>query len=746
MNKLKAKSDSEESLYTHSKRVEELSLKLLKINTSDVNKYRDYEDVVRLSAFYHDIGKATTSFQKILNGDKPEEDNNGYLHNQVGAAIINNHLNVSNIIYICNIIYWHHGIRTRSKEEKYGDIYNDISDDDIERMCSIIREYTPEYYKEYEENGVSLSDYYHDGGKNSNFKTHELMFMRNIVVYSDRMVSKYPDMSIEELLGIYNSSMISGVSVPFISPEYYDKERVEIQEGIINDCSDNGTYVIKAPAGFGKTLLGLKWNRKNNKRCFWVCPRNSVAESVYESILSELEAHSDSQTKVELYITNEVKKSNWDVKNDELTSDIVVINIDSFLKQNFDNSHLDRGLNINTMDVIFDEYHELFGEDALFSLFVYIMKIRHNITKSNTLLLSATPGLTKEIANRLWGNFEGRSTIILPNDDNHYPAAHNKPYIINNEEINIEENHLFIHNSIANSQRKYLNITSDDKLLIHSKFEDETKKGKIDELYKMYGKESNVELKKAVSSAPIIQASFDISFNYLTESVSSPENTLQRIGRCNRWGEYNEALVCTFLSEDRGEEMAIQYDDGLRRRWYNKISKVFGRGITLDEIYSLYNKFINDNKNDILKYYNDKLDKSKENLKAIYPFKYTKGTKKKDRFGIGSNKLRNTSNGIFIIVKKDNGEWSDVFTDSNYRDGKYGEHTKIILNKIEEELLDDDRFSFEKKNNHQRKKITHNMLINNAQYSDQPLPVFKEDGFDIKYSDVLGIYNGKIFE
>ena len=75
--------------------------------------------------------------------------------------------------------------------------------------------------------------------------------------------------------------------------------------------------------------------------------------------------------------------------------------------------------------------------------------------------------------------------------------------------------------------------------LIHSKFEGDKRKEMFQFLHAVYGKETErIFGKTDIVGTHIIQAGLDISLANLSESVLSPESTLQRLGRLDRWWDY----------------------------------------------------------------------------------------------------------------------------------------------------------------------------------------------------------------
>ena len=186
--------------------------------------------------------------------------------------------------------------------------------------------------------------------------------------------------------------------------------------------------------------------------------------------------------------------------------------------------------------MIFDEYHELICEAPLFATFINLMKTRHIYTNSQTLLLSATPTLM----NFLWDVEDGKRTILLPNN---MDTVHNGDYqiTVGNNIIPMNSDSLTIFNSIRKAQEHRRNV---EGILIHSNFLNIDIQALTKQIYDIYGKINRYSINKPnVISAPIIQASMDISFNGINESVLSPEASLQRLGRNDRWGSLKKLNI-----------------------------------------------------------------------------------------------------------------------------------------------------------------------------------------------------------
>lgn len=639
---------------------------------------------IGMAALLHDIGKAYHKFQNyITNG--VESDTNNILHHQISwciSAIIFNHRKWDAML---NAIYWHHpsiidnkNSNTRGKIDAYT-IFKELTNEDISVIVDILNHYHQEYPNLFK-NNINISDitepslsistpgFFYDNSGITNDKSlnEDILIHRAILISSDRIASneQYDGLRILKNDVLYIQSLLTLEKDVIVVDEHpiYDNApdgRFSKQVEIINDIT-NCTTILKAPTGFGKTILGLLWSLRSKKKLLWVCPRNVVVETVYQSINEELtNLNLVDKLSIELYLTGQrIACNKLAEKLDEFNSDIIITNIDNFLSPFHKNKVMSRMYSIFNYDVVFDEFHEFIDSSPIFSLFVEVMNIRHNTIKSNTLLLSATP----HSINHLW-DVVGHRTAILPNADTHFKAVHNKPYTITIDTHTSNDvkkfdgltpNTLTIYNTIRNAQKHKKYNGSD--LIVHSDFLPLDKIEILGEINQIYGKRG-VGYKKSVVSAPIIQASMDISFQHLIESISSPEESMQRIGRCNRWGEYDDAtLHLIYYINNMSEKTyvrAIKCTDE-QSLWIKFLTDNISDTITLDQLYNLYNKF-NIQYNEIRR--NDirsKLNNSYAILAdKIFPTKWSgSGNAQGEAMLIKlSNNLRESKQGYFCIYK-----------------------------------------------------------------------------------------------
>jgi CRISPR-associated endonuclease/helicase Cas3 len=669
-------------------------------------------EVIRKAALLHDIGKCTTSFQKRLKNDNNDDEKATYRHNEVGWAFLSRYLNLPSkeLAIILDNVYWHHGIS--NKMSSYTDTDITINDKDVQTMLAYASNHIDsDKLSEKAYKPKKAPSYYLDDENNdeSSFNNMYRLLTRSCLITADRLASSIPSNTIsdEEIIDIININKLN-LNENF-KHVYEGTARFTQQVDIVSQCGK--TTQINAPAGFGKTILGLLWSFTRKRKIIWVCPRNIVAESVYKSIIEELTNFNLTEVSVQLYLSGETKASNNASVNNNFNADIIVTNIDNYLSPSVNNKHGVRLHNIINTDVVFDEFHELIGETALFGCFINIMSTRHQLTNSNTLLLSATPTAMYE----LWDS-HGSKTLILPNNNSHYSAPHQIKYklnVVNEFNISSASNTLVIVNSVDNAQR--LKHSLNTNLLLHSRFEDKDRERNTNKLYDDYGKQSiRNAIKPNVVGTHIVQASLDISFTHLYESVLSPQATLQRIGRCNRWGDIgNDTSINVVLYDTSGETTVrnILYTNNLTNMWFDYIKAYNGQEITLDDLYSLYNNFESTNNRILVRYLRDTYRNSLERLTNIYPIMFP-SSKTSETKTAGGNRLRSSNNDLFVICRyHDNTGFSDPFSvqvrrnfNEEFNEGGDIEN-KLIRTMREIRDTNDNRYDY-------------NEIINNAKYSN----------------------------
>jgi len=681
-------------LITHNKNVSIVAEYIAK--KTILNLEHDVLIAIKFGAILHDIGKIIIAFQELLLG-KAIKTNQKYRHNEIGWAFIVKYLNLENE-FIGNSVYWHHGISNKMGIHSCEDILDGLSYDDIENLKTLIIELIGETFLKSENEiyqTLKKSPNYYMFGSAPVEQEYNRKFslIRTCIISADRIVSQLEEGNVDLLVNSDNvSSYIDNILDDILyrdktyvideSP-YSDVVRFDSQKKISRLASIIITTIVNAPAGFGKTLVGVMWALLSRKKLIWVCPRNTVAESVYDSILRELDVLGLSHITVELFLTGKREASNHD-NSIEFSSDIIVTNIDNFEKPTIDDGIANRLFMIYSANVVFDEYHEFVAIEPYFAAFINIMKIRNRNTDAKTLLLSATP---LDIS-YMWDSL-GNPTQILPSKNTHYPAVHSTPFTLRVEdEFNYrgDGSDFIIFNSISEAQ--YMKSKLPNAMLYHSAFTKEAKIEKYQDLMMTYGKEmidGEIQIKlnnlQTVIGTPIMQSSLDISCKSAYDSCLSPDATMQRLGRENRHDDYKEGeLIFTVFklrnrkkgkkySQAESNVVDLLYDEKLMELWFQDLLQYNGKRMTLDEFYIIYNnhniKYVGERKAYFDKRYGDSL----YNLSLIYPIKYNEKKRKKGIITAGSNKLRSLGSETFFLAAKYNNpnEYVGLFNCPIYR-------------------------------------------------------------------------------
>jgi CRISPR-associated endonuclease/helicase Cas3 len=774
MKNLLGKSDGI-TLKTHSEMVSKVAVMIYDRTASYVdNKIRES---IRIAGLLHDIGKCTAFFQNRLKKNIPESliesdqpKKYPFRHNEIGYAFLFNHLHSNSSFdkkLILDAVYWHHGV-TPNNFKKSTSVYKnpiEISKSDTDVMINFAIEIVGESMIESNSNMVLTAfnrpPYFDKIEDPQNDDKNEIkLLVRYCVISADRIVSSggcdgLSDSEILEIISTFNTKKCE-VDITTHVYNNTNQERFSNQLSIVKTITDgdNNTHIIKAPAGFGKTMVALLWSLSRNKRLIWVCPRNDVAQSVYKSILEELNGFENGlSVSVELYLTgNVIEKTHENQLG--FDSDIIVTNIDNFLNPSVDNRYSHRLYTVIESDVVFDEYHELVGDAPLFALFIYMMRLKSRMTNSSTLLLSATPSIIE----RLW-DVSNIKTKVLPNTNEHYKPQHNELYELNVvDEITTpspNSSSVTILNSVSNAQR--FKTTTNTPYLYHSNYTKSDRVRILSLIYSLYAKYTNrLANKSNVTATHVIQASLDLSFNHLHESILSPESTLQRIGRCNRFGDYlTKSTINIFknipnLNNGENNIRSTLYSINLTNIWFDYIKKYDNQELTLEQFYQIYNQFNFDYANQIYNHLSRRFIESSNRLVEIYPVKLFDGSKS-DIKTAGGNKLRSVNGDeVFVIARyyNDINKYSDPISVNTYNKftetfNESNNQYQLIINqfkKLREQT--DERFDFNGiLEVHKRKTLTLDHVRHHAKRENTPYI-----RFDKVYHPDYGFVNPNILK
>ena len=487
--------------------------------------------------------------------------------------------------------------------------------------------------------------------RQSNYMTED-NYIRAALIWSDRWVSRFSKKDFDAIFDTTDESLKQAVESEFTMKAVPDARfelqtatsRDQIQQELASKCFVSDITNLQLPAGFGKTRTALRWYAehvksagKNRRQLVWVTPRNSIAVGVYENIVKDLESLGMRDTlTAELFYggTRKAMTHDADVR-EEFGSDIVVTNIDNTLFPFVRNNVAIRAGGIGSAMLVFDEYHEFITKEALFAAFVSLMRMRARYFDSKTLLMSATPLPMAHFWDGLSSTGFITTLSVTPPESlwkEFLPFRRYRGRYSTGSAILPIENGIQIFNSVSNAQRSFNGSASESKILAHGKYTDEDKTSVLRCLLDGFGKAKAPDdvANKCVYSAHIVQAALDVSFYNMQESVVSPQFSLQRVGRLNRWGKQKTSNIhFVDYSADKGERMgaAIHFPNGqennLKELWWILLTEFIRKykSFELRSLYELYDRYFSENNDRVRAWLNKVLHESFENLSDITPVK-----------------------------------------------------------------------------------------------------------------------------
>lgn len=631
----------------------------------------DDKNILIMCGLLHDITKCFSNYQELFNGNENDEDN--LRHNVTAWALLSNKTILINeekvdINKVIKPILFHHSINDEYNNTTPETIIDQIQEENIENIKtfnSLIEEIVliaknkfdiNLLIKDSENINTNELPHYYESLNSKNIlspltRNSRLALYRLCLVSADRYASKAESEGVECNEDYINQFINSNVFYQDIAPNFpdFDTIRFANQKDFAIKSAKEHTSIITAPAGYGKTLLGLLWNNQlnNGKKLYWIAPINAIARNCYISLKRELEEFGfDKNITIGLLIANKFEEG-------DANSDIIVTNIDNWLRPTFKGDKEINSFELLYSNVVFDEFHMLLSSDPYFSAFILYMNCRNKLCKkSNTLLLSATPN---KLINEYWDVDSCRSAVF--NCDSQ--ISNQKYKFTFNGKLPSNKNCLVLKNAIKSSQISYYNeYDKDNNALIHSSFIDSDYENKLNDLLLIHGKKNikdNKILLNTVVGTRCISTSLDISFKNGSESICSPEYTLQFVGRLGRFGEYIDDIISVNVTNEthdkNGSErgaVRILYDTKLTDLWYSfLIDKIHGNIITNKELYQIYNEFYEKYHKDIQRLIEQKLITS---FNSLVNMNYTVG----EGNGKSKNKIRGNNNNTIFIYPLDN--------------------------------------------------------------------------------------------
>lgn len=658
---------------------------------------KDLRDELIACAAMHDIGKCSKSFQDFIkskrNANKTYDDglekkDNLITHNVIGWAYLNNYTDFSEEVK--SAVLHHHVVldymadltakQIIGKNKDSLNVMNEFFDEmaayckeafgveikrtDKKKSNTIVNNVF--IYNNFSGDDDALSDDDDDLLDDLDDNAKYILF-RSIIIFADRVVSghhsdtnRFIDYD-EDLMGRLLNQMISNTSLPDDnvnelkneSGEFvYNQERLKTQNDLLNDILKQNNSIVSASAGFGKTLVGLRWILANKKRTLWVVPRNVIANGTYQSLKSELETmQMTNKVSIALLLHSEY------IEGDE-KADIIVTNIDNFLSPMVKNNQSHKLIQEIGGNVIFDEYHEFMSDCPLYSAFIGLLYTRTMFTNTKTLLLSATPlrfdkafGMDNNITFLKAAPFNGDMKVNVKVQE-----------MENVTDLKADWKDTFIFtNTVRQAQDIYSHLNKNsDNILMHARFPKQKRIDIENNVYEKHGKHSIVAKRNTVVSTNILGVGIDASAKSSYDFAVSPEDTIQRgCGRTGRFaekgydGEINYTLCVLVNNPSTKNFITRTYNSSLNEEWIKVIKAFDGKTITKNDLYDAYYKFYKDNSEVADRMFRRFFNKSAEELMKLRPYS---SKKKKVKSSEDEEKLmdglsyRGMNSSIYVVA------------------------------------------------------------------------------------------------
>lgn len=681
----------------------EHSIEIANISFNLSNEICDDETIKWLcyvSGLFHDIGKISQEFQLHLKNDS--KDIKYPIHNIFGACLFSSFVKAESEKYnvyinkvIAKTILYHHPISYENLEEQFDLIDNNIEDpfykECINELIAINNDSFPKYkIKLKDDEGIDSRNiiqnklrYYEENLDFSETKQDIFNIVSNIIRFSDCL--NLFNKTVEEICNRKFSISESDI----VKPIGYDN-RFDKQLEFAKKMSKSNNYCFESQTGFGKTMLGLLYSLlANNSKTYWICPRNSIAEGVYHTLTKEVSAlNLSDKISVGLLLTNQYKYG-------DSNCDIIITNIDNFLRPLLQNDSIERSYSLFHSTCIFDEFHEYVMSEPIMALFDIMIRARNRVN-TKTLFISATP---------IYDFFKGLKNIEVEEyfDEKIANRRYKVEFIDEIKDIdkNVKKDGSLITTTSTKFSQDLVSERIADKTF-HSRFLASDRERLFRELEEEFGKKSSkTERKSVVSATNIITTGIDISFKNIMICSPIPDRTVQSIGRCNRWDENAEISVISFVSPRN----AIRSDkEALKKQLYTEISDTFYEFlkeklngieyVTFNDLYSIRKEYYDKNAPLYAKFYKCHRKESFSSLSKIdFQMSFIKDSDSDEKF-IGGNKLRdNEYNNFYCVLKDKNDEYIDELFEGNdliFPFDRYVKHNKDgkkLVSKFENEYM-----------------------------------------------------------
>lgn len=458
----------------------------------------------------------------------------------------------------------------------------------------------------------------------SSHRNADLHTVRACVVLADRAVSGLSCEALDELVkaGTYKQFVLNHVLQPYDdvrlrqdilaykNQDNLDVERAKVQETAALEFFEKQKCMLAAAPATGKTRMSLLTYLNTPeeapvKGIMWVCPRVVVCESVLDELGQCLP---NSRLSIVTGNHKAVYANGIEIEDaDYYDADIIITTIDHVASSIVAHGKADNLRTLFTRFVVFDEYHEFISLPLILPVFMALVNLLKSAVSDSApirmLLVSGSP------------NFEFikhcHSDYAVGRMDDHcvkVPSFNEKALKLSTLEIekdcfpSIERDQLLIMNNKRNFmgcfvdglKNNVLNVGRDH--IYHSSMTANDRHDRHSTIVDVFGKYSDSD--GTLVSGPTAQASLNISRKHGMVELSTPENTLQRAGRVNRFGVHEESSFQVFVLEEKLTKHKSEYsgevDDcgkKLNALFYYALQALEDSIVNFNDLYRVYFDF-----------------------------------------------------------------------------------------------------------------------------------------------------------
>ena len=317
---------------------------------------------------------------------------------------------------------------------------------------------------------------------------------------------------------------------------------------------------LQGPAGCGKTKIALQYLKAlgQNKRIFIFVPRTAIGESLFHELVDTygISAGVEFLSGASKLFSRRTDNGFETIETPEHlqgTGNVVITTIDQLCKTMLSHQKIDLITQLADSHVIFDEFHELIELPGIVLLFLEVMLLRQ-FSGTGTLLVSATPNpqllallkvAPRAVVKVASFNTQPLSVQLTPWNAQVYAGGDKaEPHPFYAGGLALDNGAFVICNTATVAQQASVahRIAGRNTICFHSKFTPKDKSALLSRILRVFGSQSVVS-DEVLIAGPIVQASLNISTRTMHTEMCHAENALQRIGRVNRFGRMDAAVI-----------------------------------------------------------------------------------------------------------------------------------------------------------------------------------------------------------